>query len=213
MLGDGAGAEMRVFLGTAVFCGMIGVTVFGIFLTPVFYYVIMYRRAPTRMRPAKRRLLGQTPLLVLFREASGASFWQRPRHPSTFLGRPAPTMWRSVFWRRRQGSQSGRRNSWFLSNCLLTGTTVRGLPYREFRGFLSWCQGTKRFEFRSAVAQFRHGFDRGPAAALAGRLELPAGGRKPAPAVRRSSKRSSNCRTRRGSRRAVLAAQTSCTLA
>ena len=31
------------------------------------------------MRPAKRRLLSQTPLLVLFRAASVASFWQRPR--------------------------------------------------------------------------------------------------------------------------------------
>src|SRR5262249_28987130 len=36
----GAGAEMRRTLGTAVFAGMIGVTLFGIFLTPVFFYVI-----------------------------------------------------------------------------------------------------------------------------------------------------------------------------
>ena len=36
----GAGAEMRKTLGTAVFSGMLGVTLFGIFLTPVFFYVI-----------------------------------------------------------------------------------------------------------------------------------------------------------------------------
>jgi multidrug efflux pump len=36
----GAGAEMRRMLGTAVFSGMIGGTLFGIFLTPVFFYVI-----------------------------------------------------------------------------------------------------------------------------------------------------------------------------
>lgn len=36
----GAGAEMRQALGTAVFFGMLGVTFFGIFLTPVFYTVI-----------------------------------------------------------------------------------------------------------------------------------------------------------------------------
>ena len=36
----GAGAEMRRTLGMAVFSGMLGVTLFGIFLTPVFYYVI-----------------------------------------------------------------------------------------------------------------------------------------------------------------------------
>jgi multidrug efflux pump len=36
----GAGAEMRRTLGTAVFSGMLGVTLFGIFLTPVFFYAI-----------------------------------------------------------------------------------------------------------------------------------------------------------------------------
>ncbi|MEM8680089.1 MAG: efflux RND transporter permease subunit, partial [Planctomycetota bacterium] len=41
MIATGAGAEMRRTLGTAVFAGMLGVTIFGIFLTPVFYYVIM----------------------------------------------------------------------------------------------------------------------------------------------------------------------------
>jgi multidrug efflux pump len=40
MLSKGAGAEMRVAIGTAVFWGMLGVTFFGIFLTPVFYVVI-----------------------------------------------------------------------------------------------------------------------------------------------------------------------------
>jgi len=40
VLAGGAGAEMRRSLGTAVFSGMLGVTLFGIFLTPVFFYVI-----------------------------------------------------------------------------------------------------------------------------------------------------------------------------
>ena len=40
MLANGAGAEMRRTLGTAVFSGMLGVTVFGIFLTPVFFATI-----------------------------------------------------------------------------------------------------------------------------------------------------------------------------
>jgi multidrug efflux pump len=38
----GAGAEMRVALGIAVFSGMLGVTFFGLFLTPVFYVVIRW---------------------------------------------------------------------------------------------------------------------------------------------------------------------------
>ncbi len=37
----GAGAEMRKAMGIAVFSGMIGVTIFGLLLTPVFYYVLM----------------------------------------------------------------------------------------------------------------------------------------------------------------------------
>jgi multidrug efflux pump subunit AcrB len=51
ILSEGAGAEMRRTLGTAVFSGMLGVTIFGIFLTPVFYYVIQWfvdRRAAAR---------------------------------------------------------------------------------------------------------------------------------------------------------------------
>jgi multidrug efflux pump len=42
VVGVGAGAEMRRTLGTAVFAGMLGVTLFGIFLTPVFFYVIQW---------------------------------------------------------------------------------------------------------------------------------------------------------------------------
>jgi multidrug efflux pump len=50
VLATGAGAEMRQSLGTAVFSGMIGVTLFGVFLTPVFYFSLQWlgerRRAP-----------------------------------------------------------------------------------------------------------------------------------------------------------------------
>ena len=45
VVATGAGAEMRQALGTAVFSGMFGVTVFGLFLTPVFYVVLRARRA------------------------------------------------------------------------------------------------------------------------------------------------------------------------
>src|SRR5213592_3786574 len=51
----GAGAEMRFALGIAVFSGMVGVTLFGIFFTPVFYEVIRGwtdRRATRRPAPA-----------------------------------------------------------------------------------------------------------------------------------------------------------------
>lgn len=44
VVADGAGAEMRHAMGIAVFSGMIGVTLFGLFLTPLFYLLIRGRR-------------------------------------------------------------------------------------------------------------------------------------------------------------------------
>lgn len=53
MLASGAGAEMRHAMGVAVFAGMLGVTLFGLLLTPVFYVLVrklalrrQQRRAP-----------------------------------------------------------------------------------------------------------------------------------------------------------------------
>jgi len=59
----GAGSEMRQAMGVAVFSGMIGVTAFGLFLTPVFYVVIMRllgKRSPT----PSPTLPGATPTAV-----------------------------------------------------------------------------------------------------------------------------------------------------
>jgi multidrug efflux pump len=61
----GAGAEMRQAMGIAVFAGMIGVTAFGLFLTPVFY-VLMRRLAGNR--PLK--LHGEVPHHEAFVSAS-----------------------------------------------------------------------------------------------------------------------------------------------
>jgi multidrug efflux pump subunit AcrB len=50
----GAGAELRQVLGTTVFSGMIGVTIFGLIFTPVFYVVARWlatRIARRRLRP------------------------------------------------------------------------------------------------------------------------------------------------------------------
>ena len=54
MLASGAGAEMRQVLGTVVFGGMLGVTLIGLLLTPVFYTVIRgrLREAPVPDAPA-----------------------------------------------------------------------------------------------------------------------------------------------------------------
>jgi HAE1 family hydrophobic/amphiphilic exporter-1 len=48
VIATGPGAEMRQALGTAVFFGMLGVTFFGLFLTPVFYVAIRLSTAMIR---------------------------------------------------------------------------------------------------------------------------------------------------------------------
>jgi Cu/Ag efflux pump CusA len=54
----GAGAEMRHAMGVAVFSGMLGVTFFGLLLTPVFYLTVR------RFNQARRRHAGDVPLIA-----------------------------------------------------------------------------------------------------------------------------------------------------
>ena len=57
---SGAGAEMRRSLGIAVFSGMLGVTLFGIFLTPVFFSVIQGLSETSLFATAAMRWVGST---------------------------------------------------------------------------------------------------------------------------------------------------------
>src|ERR1700761_7610954 len=80
MVSRGAGAEMRRILGTAVFSGMLGVTLFGIFLTPVFFYTIDWLSHPRVFSSPRVRWLGDRILQIIspkthFRMAAAA--WQR----------------------------------------------------------------------------------------------------------------------------------------
>jgi multidrug efflux pump len=50
VLSTGAGAEMRAAMGVAVFSGMIGVTAFGLFFTPVFYVLLRRLRGNRRLQ-------------------------------------------------------------------------------------------------------------------------------------------------------------------
>jgi multidrug efflux pump len=65
LLAQGAGAEMRRTLGTAVFAGMLGVTIFGLFLTPVFFYVIDWLSSTPLFRSREVQLAGAIVLHVL----------------------------------------------------------------------------------------------------------------------------------------------------
>lgn len=83
VLASGAGAEMRSAMGVAVFAGMIGVTAFGLFLTPVFYVLL---RALTGNRPLK--LHGQAePHLEAF---AGTDEMHAQLHGGAADARPLP---------------------------------------------------------------------------------------------------------------------------
>jgi multidrug efflux pump len=56
MAGHGAGSEVRTATGITVFAGMLGVTLFGLFLTPVFYVALRKLAAD---RPASARAQGR----------------------------------------------------------------------------------------------------------------------------------------------------------
>ncbi|MDZ5461273.1 efflux RND transporter permease subunit [Azohydromonas lata] len=55
ILGSGAGSEMRRAMGIAVFSGMVGVTMFGIFFTPVFYALLRKSTEKRRAHAAELR--------------------------------------------------------------------------------------------------------------------------------------------------------------
>jgi multidrug efflux pump len=54
VLSTGAGSEMRNAMGVAVFAGMLGVTFFGLLLTPVFYWVVQRLAGRARLRSVSR---------------------------------------------------------------------------------------------------------------------------------------------------------------
>jgi multidrug efflux pump len=84
VLSTGAGSEMRRAMGVAVFSGMLGVTAFGLFLTPVFYVLL---RALTGNKPLKQH--GEVPHGEAFVSAStpvasgGGNIRPLPAAPAT----------------------------------------------------------------------------------------------------------------------------------
>ncbi len=62
MLASGRGQEMRQALGTAVFFGMLGVTIFGLIFTPVFY--VVSRWISDRLPGAARRKQSDAPKVL-----------------------------------------------------------------------------------------------------------------------------------------------------
>jgi multidrug efflux pump subunit AcrB len=95
IVSTGAGAEMRKTLGTAVFSGMLGVTIFGIFLTPVFFYVIQGLAEVPLFSSVRARQLGQA-LYMLAGMSTLGVFW-------------VPALVRRRVWRRPSTAAPTRR--------------------------------------------------------------------------------------------------------
>ena len=82
VIAEGAGHEMRRTLGMAVFAGMIGVTLFGLFLTPVFYFVVRWiveRKAAARRR--RRRSSRPSNRIYRHEQTGGTAGRRRHRMP------------------------------------------------------------------------------------------------------------------------------------
>ena len=88
---DGAGAEMRRALGVAVFAGMIGVTVFGLILTPVFFVLVDWVTDTKVVKSAEARWLTKWTLFVFaFGWLRAIGNWSRSRAEAK-KAKPTPT--------------------------------------------------------------------------------------------------------------------------
>ncbi len=76
VIAEGAGAEMRRSLGAAVFSGMLGVTLFGIVLTPVFFYMLQELGQIRLLRLPRVRWIGSLVLAALVGLVLGFLLWR-----------------------------------------------------------------------------------------------------------------------------------------
>jgi multidrug efflux pump len=60
VVAEGAGAEMRRTLGLAVFSGMLGVTLFGVFLTPIFFFTLLRNVGRSQWQAAGKASAAET---------------------------------------------------------------------------------------------------------------------------------------------------------
>jgi hypothetical protein len=82
---------MRRTLGTAVFAGMIGVTLFGIFLTPVFYSVVRWLSGRGPVKPAPAHGPDAAPAGTILDAAAAATRGDSdPRKPDDLRTSPRP---------------------------------------------------------------------------------------------------------------------------
>jgi hydrophobe/amphiphile efflux-1 (HAE1) family protein/NodT family efflux transporter outer membrane factor (OMF) lipoprotein len=120
VVSSGAGAEMRRAMGVAVFSGMIGVTLFGLFLTPIFYVVLMKlsrRKAPVSDAPsslAPRVIHGTAAIALLALVAAGCAVGPDYKKPET----AAPAIYKAStnqigLWKEGQPLDTVPKGNWW----------------------------------------------------------------------------------------------------
>ena len=90
LIAEGAGSEMRQALGLAVFGGMIGVTLFGIFLTPVFYFAIQWATGGQKSPPTVGEPQPDHPPAASGREPESRERPAEPKKPAEPPRREVP---------------------------------------------------------------------------------------------------------------------------
>ncbi|MDB6055087.1 MAG: transporter, hydrophobe/amphiphile efflux family [Verrucomicrobiales bacterium] len=115
----GAGSEMRQAMGVAVFSGMIGVTLFGLFLTPVFYVLVMGKKkqvaaVPTSSHPLPGLAKGAiTIFLILALFSANAAVGPDYQRPST----PTPESYKSLDstnkWKEAKPLDDSSKGKWW----------------------------------------------------------------------------------------------------
>ena len=105
VISTGAGAEMRHAMGVAVFSGMIGVTFFGLLLTPVFY-VLIRRFVENREAPRRQRQRPARGACMI--HAQSIRSGSRPPWVCSVCWRSAPARWVRTTGPRHRGGEDRR---------------------------------------------------------------------------------------------------------
>ncbi len=126
VISRGAGAEMRQAMGIAVFAGMIGVTLFGLFLTPVFYVTLMklgWRKKASSKSKASGPALGSAgaaagvaTLVLLFSIASTQAGWFKVGPDYHRPTNAAPTQYKAAelgTWKEGQPLDTAPKGRWW----------------------------------------------------------------------------------------------------
>jgi hydrophobe/amphiphile efflux-1 (HAE1) family protein/NodT family efflux transporter outer membrane factor (OMF) lipoprotein len=124
VVSSGAGAEMRQAMGIAVFSGMIGVTLFGLFLTPVFYVTLMKLGAKKNPAPEKNRVgfgpagavAGIVVALSLLMAPSARANWLEVGPDFKPVTNAVPTAYKAAeygTWKKGQPLDSLPKGSWW----------------------------------------------------------------------------------------------------